>query len=469
MISKDEAIAKFQEIIGAKEDWKLMIKSQFVKMLAVFQSWALREALWKVERTVQEFFLSTALNRASILAHVEDREYIPRKPEPATGTVAVTNNGSAAFSLPLHQPFLSDTSLYYVTAAAIEVAPGASVNVAVKQLVKEEVSHTVTAPKAFYEILFDRALTYKIHEIEVWVDINDGNGSSRWEYSRLFQNTAADSRTYDEFFSHNDQIGVRFGNGNFGKMLPVGAMVQAILWLTEGDTTLLPSQPLHLVGEVLDYNQNPVNLTAATVTSINEGRAAEDIEETKRNLHYWPTYDERLVWQNDYEYFLRRAFPGIIWLKIWGETEETALRGFRYSNINKIFVSAYDPNDGDIGTKCMEQLSLVPLMNQTFKWMAPLESTFTVKITGVVARTAVISTVIQDIKSAFIKNYGKDSTERLPEVLMKDFYRLINDSGHFAAKGAYFNVTFAGTIAPSTLNEMNYIDLNNSMIEFDYL
>ena len=63
----------------------------------------------------------------------------------------------------------------------------------------------------------------------------------------------------------------------------------------------------------------------------------------RRNLHYWSVYNERLIWDNDYTYFLRRRYPEIVFCKAWGEEEAERLWGINVENINRIWICAYAP------------------------------------------------------------------------------------------------------------------------------
>jgi hypothetical protein len=59
MISKEEALQQFKNIIGSKDAYAQLLKGQFIDHLSIFQAWALRQGLFSVERAIQEFFLST--------------------------------------------------------------------------------------------------------------------------------------------------------------------------------------------------------------------------------------------------------------------------------------------------------------------------------------------------------------------------------------------------------------------------
>jgi len=264
IITKEAAIQKFRDILSVKTAWKILAKSQFLNHLAVFMSWVLREALWKIERTYQEYFLSTALNASSIRAHAEDRAYLPRKKTPASGAGTIKNNGTVAVSLPSGQALSSDADLDYVTDRALLIAAGVTAAVEFIQKTRLEAVHTVTEEKAFYEIVFDEDLSgeltaeqaAKICNFTVYVNVNGGLGYELWAYSRLFQNAypgesglrrilrayRPDGHPVWKRICRRSLAGRRSGE-------------RLILELTDGDTSLAEGQQLALVGEVLDIGR----------------------------------------------------------------------------------------------------------------------------------------------------------------------------------------------------------------------
>jgi len=518
MISKEGAIAKFKEILEGEANWEMLKDSQFVDHLSVFQSWALRQGLFNIERSMQEFFLSTALNESSIRAHAEDREYLPRKPAASTGLVQVVNNGAYQVTIPQGQVFESGARLYYATLEPLILESSATGTVGISQIKGASIPHAVTEEKAFYEILFDADITNQIQSFSVSVDLQDGNGPQIMVYSRLFQNVDDAALVYDEFYSHTGQTGIRFGNGVFGAMLPVGAVVQVDMWLTKGSSFLASGQQLHIVGDLLDFNQEQVDISVTTVNSITGGVDGEKGEELRRNLHYWSIYNEKLVWREDYRFFLKRRFPNILWCKVWGEEEaEEAAGSADVDFINKIFISAYEQNSSqgawaeDAGyevddtvavasgtmtlicindhtselpeptgantnwnvfetleDRCLDALGNVPLLNRKYEWTAPDFVTFSLAITGKVPRTLVLSTVEQAIIDVLTNNYGQDSESRKTDIFLKDFYDLIIATGYFADAGAYFNIEITGDTTPTDLNDMVHLDMDTTTISLEY-
>lgn len=467
MISKEEAFERFKEIIGDKPVWQYLLKSQFLEHLSNFQSWALRQALFETERAVQEFFLSTALNNSSILAHAEDREYTPRKPVASTGKVLIKNEGLYNVSIAAGQPFLSPGNVYYRLDDAALVTPGSSVEVDITQVREYEIEETVTIEKIFYEVLLDSSLTDTVSQIKVYVKPEeDGSEYEEWEYARLLQNTTAESKVYDEFFSHTGQIGIRFGNGQYGIVPSLGSTIKVWMLLTQGDTFLLEGQWLKSSGTIFDFEGNVANLTVTVSEAIAGGAAKESIEEARANLHYWPIYNHQLVWDEDYVFFINRNIPNILWLKVWGEELAEAYYGPRYQHINKIFISGYAEDYPDLGDDILYVLRNEKLLNRKFEWVDPVFSYFTLRVEGKVPPSMVLSDVIQGIRDTLTNSYGKDSPNRLQQVKLHEIYEIINETGYFEDKKAYFVVTILdGTTEATRLHEMVSIQIESCEID----
>ena len=453
MISKEEAITQFKQILSGKTSWVRLAKSQFVNMLSIFQSWALRDALWKIERTQQEFFLSTALNDSSVLAHAEDREYIPRKATPSSGLMRIANNGTAAVAPPANTAFVSEAQLDYLLETAISIPAGGYVDVKLSQL-KYAAPRTISVSDEmpFIEVTFSKEDTAKLSRFQVLVD------GEPWEYARLFQNSVSTSEVYDEFFAHNGQFGIRFGNGIFGKIPTLNSVVTIESWHTEGATVLLANNTLHLAQDILDFAGAPADLTITTLDAITGGDAMEAIEEMRVNLHYWPRYNDKLVWRDDYAFFARQHVPGITWFECWGEQQQEAQSGFNVQNINKIFLTGYAPDNANLDADILAAFSSIPLLNRKFDWVAPVFSTFTVAITGKVVRSANMATAIAAIWATLNENYGKDSKTRKDAVELSDIYEIIKKTGFFDATGTFYHITITGVTTPTQLQEMVHLD-----------
>jgi len=462
MYSVEESAEKFKEILQGKPSWQNLQDSQFVEHLSTLVGWSLRAAQFKEERTKQEFFIASALNRSSIDAHAEDREYLPRKPIAATGAVRIQNKGAFSVTLPAYVEFYSDSDVICRTLEPSVISPGEFSIIPVEQKTKTQITHTVSEEKYFYEILLSRDITSMIAGFNVFVD--EGSGFEQYQYARLFQNTESGSKAYDEFYAHTNQIGIRFGNGMFGRILAIDTEVRIDVFGTKGNIFLSTGQELFSSNYILDSNREIAQIEIHVSTSVSGGSSPEGTEEIRRNLHYWPTYNERLVWDDDYVFFLKRRFSQIIFGRAWGEEEAEAMAGSpQLDFINKIFVCAYAEDYSDLGIDCIEALNNVPLLNRKFTWQAPVHVEFTVVVTGKAPKNVVLSDVETAIKDILVLHYGQNSTARRPKVFLSEIYDAIQETGYFpASSGAKFTATLAGQYEPSFPYEMISIDIDSS-------
>ena len=333
---------KFNALLAETKSWKNLLGSQFVSQLGVFLGWAIEDAANKNERARQEAFIDTALNRSSLLALAEGVEFQPRRAIPATGKAAFSNTGENSFTLLRGSEYQSNSQENYTLQETIVVNPSETVEAEISQQSKETFLFTVEETKAFYEIMFDRDLTKSIVSFDVWV-AEDGETFEEYSYSMLLHNAHSDSLVYDIYYHFTDQLGIRFGNGDFGYIPPQGSIVKIEMTLTEGDVILLAGQPLYPVEEIKDTLKQVADVKIIVSQTVQNGSNQESTESLRKDLHYATVYNNRLVWDNDYKFFLRRRFPDIIWVKVWGEEEAEKMWGMNQDWINRIWFCVYTP------------------------------------------------------------------------------------------------------------------------------
>lgn len=457
MITREEAALYFRQLLGGTSSWAKLASSQFVGHLSVFVSWCLREALWRLERVEQEFFLSTAINESSILAHAEDRDYVPRKATPAKGEVLFSNSGENLLEIPGGTEFRSVAAFAYTLPETVSLSPAQSVSVPVSQTEIVVVEHKVSVEEAFYAYPFDAEYSARLAGFSVEVDEQATGHFEPWEYRRLFQNCWQQDPVYDEFFRHDGRTGIRFGNGVFGKIPPLGAVIRVKMTLTDGDIDLVAGQVLAPVVPLLENTGNPANFTAVVSASISGGAGRESTREILSNLRYWPSYNNKLVWDDDYRFYLRRNISGILWCTAWGEQQQEAVTGYSPHNINRIFVSAYAPEVPDLAELVLAVLADAPVMNKNFVWVEPRFSTFDVVITGKIGRTASAVAAEDAIRATLETTYGKDSANRVETPYSSDIYNLVAATGFFAERESRFDVALSGKTEATELEEMTHL------------
>lgn len=468
MILSDAVAQKMDALLAEMPSWKGLAGSQFVKQLSIFAGWAIEDAAFKIERAMQEGFIDSALNRSSILAHGEGMEYMPRKPVPAQGHIAISNQGKFPFTIVREREFMSDARMVFTLTDTVTVPAGSCVTAPVEQRSRQRLEFVVDERKPFYEILMGRDISSHIVSFKVFV-AEDGQTFKEWTYDRLLTNSYPDSRVFDEFYHFTDQIGIRFGNGDFGRIPEAGSVVRVELVETEGDIVLLEKQSLYPVDEIRDDTGQIASAQIEVCETIQHGENQENTEEMRRDLHYAPVYNERLVWDNDYRYFLRRKFPEIVFAVAWGEETSEKMWGYSLEHINKIWICAYSP-ERDIRELAMAAVREVPFMCRNFQWYEPEHVQFSVGIRGRVLKDCVLAEVREAIAQALDAAYGKASPTRRDVVLVHELYEVISSTGYFQKdSGAWFEVDIQGQPRAELIYQMVSINMEETSIDITYL
>jgi hypothetical protein len=407
--------------------------------------------------------LSTAINKSSIQAHAEDREYLPLKPTPSYGTIVIENKGATDVAVPNGYEFVTGNDIPITTTQAVVIAPSTSATITAQQKEKVNYSYTISAEKEFFECLFPIEKTLFVSEFSVYVTDPLGN-IDPYFYYRLLQNTYPETLAYDEFYTHNGEIGIRFGNGNFGFIPVTGSVVNISAWETQGNIYIASGQKIYPVTALVPTD----TLTYAVGTAFSGGTDAETIESIRTNLHYWQTYNNELIWAEDYRYFLKRKFPNILFVKAWGEQEQEEQEGATSLDyVNQIYISAYAEVDNH--TNWMAALEAVRPLNREFSWVSVNHVYWTIAISGKVLDDISLTDAEADIRAKLEDAYGKNSVNRRDNVYTSEIYDLIMATGYFATgSGARFTLTTSGTIAPAQLQDMVSINLSSSTIELSY-
>ena len=450
------AFDEFKRILTGLPGYERLTDSQIVEGMSLFQSWALRQANWRTERAHQEAFISTAINRASVLAHAEGKQYTPRKPTPSRGDAVFLNAAAVPVSIPAGTEWVAENQLPYQTTDDVVVPAGGKATIEITQTKPARYTFTVSEKRPFYEITLEREASARVADLRVRV------GGRYWAFKPRLMNTRGDEGAYDEFYTALDELGVRFGNDVFGAMPDGGERVVIETQETRGETELLPGQELRYMSGSED--SNIAMIEARTATPIVGGRPQEDIEEIRRNALYYPLYDEQLTWRDDYSFTIRRQWPEAVWVNVWGEQEQEQVYGIDLDHIGKIYVSAYAPERPDILAEIVERLE-APISRE-YVAVPPNEKPFMVRFKGRISRVLPRQRVLNDVRETLERYYGKNSYHRRSTVKLKDFYKLISATGHF--ERGDFIVELFGDTTSNGLNDLVFMDWGLSEIDVGY-
>jgi len=406
---------------------------------------------YRVDRADQERYLMSAANRSTVLAKAEDRQYTPAKAIPSSGILAVTDINKAYGGIPSGIELLSDDSvLYYTDEAATFDVDGAAA-IAVKQMEKIELSYTVDIKKPFFEVTIPAEHSPRIVKILVYVDM--GSGLELWRYAKRLRNVNSGDKAYDEFYNSADEFGIRFGTDIVGIIPTNGAAIKLEIFLSDGETTLISGEDLKPT-DGLQFSDIEFSVTSAIVG----GSAQEDTESIRINSLYYEAFDEQYVWNDDYQFFLKRNMPLATWVNFWGEKHQELIAGaYNKDHINKIYISAYEPNNASIEADVIVLTGELPNLNREYIYVTPTEHTFTVTISGIAMRNQKLIDAKNTIHTWLIKTYGKDSRSRKGQPFKRDIYEGLRKLKVFD-KEFEVDVSISGKVIADNLSQFIFLD-----------
>ncbi|EJF0838657.1 bleomycin hydrolase [Salmonella enterica] len=469
--TKASVQAEFEALVENDSFWSRFVGSQFVSMLALFITQIIYRCYQYADAALAEGFISTATRRSSILAAAETNGYVGSKPSPSTGPVEITaSSPGAPGSIPQYTTFISDDQYPYMTMSECKFTEDGKATVEVAQLEIQEVTYTVTAAKPFLEVVISKELTAVCHKMEVFVKIDGTN--TLWQPSTMFRLANNNSEIYVEFYKPSEQLGVRFGDGQIGKIPPEGATITLRIWCTNGDITLVAGQTLTPVDDAAELANY---ISVKTMAPITNGTDAETTEVTRNRAQYYLAYDNQVVWGGDYTYFLIRNIPGMTWVTAWGEREQEKLDGaLNVKNINNIFISGWHPQktQEELEALVMDAFSMVPnQLNKVFTYTSVNKLPFRVELSGVISPSLTTATVLSELRAALEGRFGRDSTSFDPKsvgeyilIKKKDLWAYIEGLGYFHD----FSLEFADWHESNGLFDFVYLDVENSIFDIDY-
>lgn len=462
MSNRNDEVEKY---ISAQLDksswWSRLSGSAFVKGIETFLAQIVSRNDHAGDRSLQESFLSLALNRSSILAGAEDIGYVGLRISPSWGQVRITNKSDKRLTLPAKTPVISKSLLYYIIENSIDLEPNEFVDTRIYQLWLDQKSIVISEPAAWFSVVLPVSTTAVAHEVDIYVN------NELWANSYKFRNADPESKVYMEFYKPTEQLGYRFGDGIKGAIPPAGSTIRLDVWCTNGDTTLIDGQVLQLIDDNEHLN-NSVDIV--TTTSITGGAAQEDTETTRMGALYTTPFNDELVWRGDYTHFIKMNVAGIVWLSVWGEKDQERLVGLKDAkHINQIYICAYSniKSDEALYAEILDLFKGRPEFNKEYRKVVRKELPFTISVSGTVFPHSNPSEAEKVIKAKLDSIYGKDSNKKPHRVLQQDIWDLINENVRDTGIDE-FVLTLTNLPSNIPLDTYSYLDMTNSTVRFSY-
>jgi hypothetical protein len=289
-----------------------------------------------VNMVANEAFLDTALLRDSVISHAKVLGYVPysRKAPRANINFTVSTNSAtpATVTIPKGFRFLSNEidgiSYGFVTLdEAIVTKSNTSfyfLNLPIYegQLVTYSYTHTqATNPKQIFD-LSDEGIDTST--ISVTVQSSPSNTSS--EIFTLAMDSSETTTVSPVFYlqeNKGQRYQIYFGNDVIGKSIPNGCVVSVTYLITNGSVA---NKANNFVATATLADSLGSNLTNFTIDPVGEaagGAERESVDEIKFSAPLQFTTQNRLITFKDYESYIKKNYPAVDSVSVWGGEDES--------------------------------------------------------------------------------------------------------------------------------------------------
>jgi hypothetical protein len=282
-----------------------------------------------------ESFLDTALLRDSVVSHAKTLGYIPYSQKAPVArinlTVQSSNNDQGSLTVPAGFSFLSnqiDNTAYNFVVLEDTIVTKVdgqylfeNLDIYEGQLLNYIFTHNqATNPKQIFTLP-----DANIDTTTIRVSSTPSSGNTELTvYQRVTDvlDVQSDSEVFYLQESRGGKFQIYFGNDIVGKKLPDGAIVSVTYLVTNG-VAANKANDFIATSSLVDTNAESMNNFTITPISVASGGSdRESIDQIKFGSAAQFTTQNRLVTFNDYESFLRKNYPAIDSISVWGGEDE---------------------------------------------------------------------------------------------------------------------------------------------------
>lgn len=283
-----------------------------------------------------ESFLDTALLRDSVVSHAKALGYVPHSMKAPIATInfSVTSATSTdgTLTIPSGYSFLSnqiDSKVYnFVVLEDITVTKANSsyyfenLDISEGQLITYSFNHNQTTnPKQNFTLPDNNIDTTTIK-----VGVSPTSTTTDIAVYNLVTDildVTNDSQVYYLQETKNGQYQIYFGNDVIGKSLPDGAVVSVTYLVTNGTSA---NKANNFVGALTlsdSLNETLTNFTVTPVSAASGGAERETVDDIKFGSAAQFATQNRLITTKDYESYIKKNYPAVDSISVWGGEEET--------------------------------------------------------------------------------------------------------------------------------------------------
>ena len=283
-----------------------------------------------------ESFLDTALLRESVVSHAKALGYVPHSTRAPIATinflVSATSNTDATLTIPAGYSFLSnqiDSKVYNFVVLNDTIVTKAnssyffeSLDISEGQLITYSFNHNQAAnPKQVFTLpdndidtttikvgVSPSPTTTDIAVYNLVTDILDVTSSSEVYYLQE---------------GKNGQYQIYFGNNTIGKSIPDGGVVSVTYLVTNGTSANKANNFVGALTLTDSLNQTLTNFTITPISAASGGAERESVDNIKFGSAAQYATQNRLITTKDYESYIRKNYPAVDSISVWGGEDET--------------------------------------------------------------------------------------------------------------------------------------------------
>lgn len=283
-----------------------------------------------------ESFLDTALLRDSVVSHAKALGYVPHSMKAPVATInfAVTSGTSTdgTLTIPAGYSFLSnqiDSKVYNFVVledTTVTKASGSyyfeNLDISEGQLITYSFNHNQTGnPKQVFTLPDN-----DIDTTTIKVGVSPTSTTTEIAVYNLVTDIldiTNDSHVYYLQETKNGQYQIYFGNDVIGKSLPDGAVVSVTYLVTNGTSANKANNFVGALTLTDSLNETLTNFTVTPVSAASGGSERESVDDIKFGSAAQFATQNRLITTKDYESYLKKNYPAVDSISVWGGEEET--------------------------------------------------------------------------------------------------------------------------------------------------
>lgn len=283
-----------------------------------------------------ESFLDTALLRDSVVSHAKTLGYVPYSTTAPRATinftVNATNNNPATLTIPKGYAFLSNQidgiTYNFVVMNDVTATKANSayyfedLQIKEGQLISYRFVHDQSSnPKQIFNLP-----EKNIDTTTVVVSVSPSTTSTDIETYNRVTDILDVTTTSKVFFLQENRNGtydIYFGNNTAGIKIPDGAVVYVSYLVTNGTAANKASAFRAATPLVDSLSTSHTNFVVSVISAASAGADREPIDSIKFNAAAQYTTQNRLVTLPDYESYIKKNYPAVDSLSVWGGDEET--------------------------------------------------------------------------------------------------------------------------------------------------